>query len=222
MTILAQDLINDIANELSDVNHVTWSSVELLSYLNAATRRICLVRPDASSSVESLQLVAGTKQTIPATARRLLDVFRNLGDDGLTPGKAITTTDQRSMDLYDPDWHTETANIVVNHFMYDEETPNIFFVTPPVHAITQVHVEVKVANNPTVITDTSTENVQIDDVYEPAIRHWMLHMAYSKETDSPTSESDARFHYQAFNGLLGLKIKVDMAYTPSREVKEGK
>jgi len=109
MTILAQDLINDIAAELSDPQFVTWSADELLAYLNAATLRVCLVRPDASSSVESLQLVAGTKQSIPATARRLLGIDRNMGADGSTPGKVITSTDKRSMDLYNPNWHKDTA-----------------------------------------------------------------------------------------------------------------
>jgi len=215
-------LINDIASELSDSDNTTWGSAELLSYLNAAIRRICLFRPDASSSTESMQLVAGTKQNIPATARRLLDIVRNLGSDGATVGKAITTTDQRSMDLYNPSWHQDTATTYVNHFMYDEETPDVFYVTPPVHASTQVHIEVKVAVNPTVIADAATENVPIDDIYSPAIEHWMLHMAYRKETDSVDSIAESNFHFQAFNSLLGIKNKVDVVYSPSREVKEGK
>lgn len=222
MTILAQDLINDIAAELSDETFITWTADELLAYLNSGILRVCLLRPDASSSVESIQLVAGTKQSLPATARRLLDIFRNMGADGLTPGKAITSTDTRSMDLYSPNWHKNTAKTVIDHFMYDEETPDTFFVTPPVHATTQVHVEAKFANNPTVINDAATENVTINDVYRPALEHWMLYKAYDKETDSAHSVAEAKFHFQAFNQLFGLKNKVDVAYSPSREVKEGK
>ncbi len=222
MTILAQDLINDIADELSDSSFITWTSDELLAYLNSATLRVCLLRPDASSTVESIQLVAGTKQTLPATSRRLLDIFRNMGDDGATPGKAITSTDQRSMDLFNPNWHKDTAKTSVDHFMYDEETPDTFFVTPPVHATTDVYIEMKLANNPAVIADASTENVQVNDVYRPALEHWMLYKAYDKETDSPHSVAEAKFHFQAFNQLFGLKGKIDVSYSPSREVKEGK
>jgi len=222
MTILAQDLINDIAVDLSDTNFVTWSAAELLTYLNAGTLRVCVNRPDASSSVENLKLVPGTKQNIPSTSRRLLSINRNMGADGVTPGKIITTTDQRSMDLYNPNWHKDTAKTAIDHFMYDEETPDTFFVTPPVHAITSVYVEAKLANNPTKIVDAATENVQIDDVYRPALEHWMLYKAYEKETDSAQSISDSRFNYQAFHDLLGIKVKVDVAYSPSREIKDGK
>jgi len=222
MTILAQDLINDIADELSDADHITWSADELLTYLNSATLRVCLLRPDASSSVESIQLVAGTKQTLPATSRRLLDIFRNMGSDGATPGKIITATDQRSLDLYSPNWHKETAKTVIDHFVYDEETPDTFFVTPPAHATTDVYVEMKLANNPAIITDASAENIQVNDVYRPALEHWMLYKAYDKETDSPHSVSEAKFHFNAFGQLFGLKGSVDRAYSPSREVKEGK
>ena len=222
MTILAQDLINDIAAELSDETFITWTAAELLAYLNAAILRVCLLRPDASSSVESIQLVAGTKQTLPATARRLLDIYRNMGADGATPGKVITSTDTRSMDLFNPNWHKDTAKTAIDHFMYDEETPDTFFVTPPVHATTQVHVEMKLANNPAVIADAAIENVTINDVYRPALEHWMLYKAYDKETDSAHSVAEAKFHFQAFNQLFGLKGKIDVAYSPSREVKEGK
>lgn len=222
MTILAQDLINDIADELSDSGHVTWSAAELLAYLNAATLRVCLLRPDASSSVENMLLVAGTKQTLPTTARRLLDINRNMGSDGLTPGKIITATDQRSMDLYNPTWHTDTAKTSIDHFMYDEETPDVFYITPPAHATTNVYVEVKLANNPAIITDAAAENVQINDVYRPALEHWMLYKAYGKETDSAHSVAEAKFHFQAFNQLFGLKGQVDRAYSPSREVQEAK
>jgi len=222
MTILAQDLINDIAAELSDETFVTWTVPELLSYLNSATRRISLVRPDASSVVKTVQLVAGTKQALVTGDRRLLNVVRNMGDDGVTPGKTITSTDMRSMDLYNPSWHKDTAKTSIDHFMYDEETPDTFFVTPPVHATTQVHIEIKVAQNPTVLTDAETENLPINDVYEPAVRHWMLHRAYDKETDSPHSVRESRFHFQAFHDLLGIKVKVDVNYSPSREVKGDK
>lgn len=222
MTILAQTLINDIASELSDVDHVTWSADDLLSYLNAATRRVCLVRPDAKSSVESIQLAAGTKQSLPADARRLIDVTRNMGTDGASPGKVVTAIAQRDLDLYRPTWHSDTKKTYVDHFVYDEETPDTFFVYPPVSSTTNVYVEAKLAKNPTVLTDAATENVDIDDVYEPAIRHWMLHMAYNKETDSQASSMESKFHYQAFNDILGIKSRTDLAFSPSREVKDGK
>ena len=222
MAILAQDQINDIASELSDTSFITWSSTELLDYLNAAIRRVCLVRPDAYSDIQPVQLAAGTKQSLPAAARRLLDITRNMGTDGLTAGKVVTSTDQRSMDLYNQNWHKDPAKTAIDNFMYDEEVPQIFYVYPPVHATTAVYVEMKYAQNPPVITDAATTDIPLDDIYEPAIRHWMLHMAYAKETDSRESGSASQLHFKGFHDILGVKSQVDVMYSPSREVKEGK
>jgi len=78
------------------------------------------------------------------------------------------------------------------------------------------------ANNPTMITDAGTENVQVNDVYRPALEHWMLYKAYDKETDSASSLAESKFHFQAFNQLFGIKTKVDYVYSPSLEMKEDK
>lgn len=215
-------IVESIAKDLSDISYVTWSKIELTEYLNSALRRICLARADASSAVETVKLVAGTKQSIPASSRRLLDIVRNMGSDGTTAGKVITSVDMNSLSLYRPSWHTDTAKTAIKHFMYDDIVPKTFYVTPPVHATTNVYVEIKVSKNPVEISNVETDAISIEDVYEPAIRHWMLYRALSKETDASVSIQEAAMHMAAFNEVLGIKGKTDLTFSPSVETQEGK
>ena len=217
----AISIITDIASELNDTDYVVWSQNDLGGYLNAAQRQISLVRPDASSSVTNLTLVAGTKQTLPSTARRLLDIVRNMGT-GSTPGEPIRVIDEDTLNLYRPTWHTDTDSTTVENFVYDEKTPDTFYVYPPIPSSPAVLVEAKLSINPTELTDFDNDNISIDDVYIGPIRHWMMHLAYSKETDSMESRTMAGGHLQAFYAALGLKTQTDGIMTPSVEVKGGK
>lgn len=217
----AIDIVEDIAQELTDPSYRIWSKVNLTEYLNSALLMISEFRPDASSGIVNLTLIAGTKQSLPATARRLLDIVRNMGSDGLTPGKPIWSIDEPTLNTYRPKWHSETGKTVVRNFTYDERTPDTFYVYPPVHATITVIVEAKVAQNPTPVADVDNDVVSLNDVWESAIRMWMLYRAYSKETDSMESRSLADKHFMSFAQLLGIKMQVLKSYTPSAEIKKG-
>jgi hypothetical protein len=216
----AIDLVTGVAEELDDVSYVTWSKAELTNYLNSAQRQVALVRPDASSEISNLTLVAGTKQSLPSTARRLLDITRNMGSDGSTPGKPVRAIEEVSLDLYRPGWHSETGKTAIKNFAYKEETPRDFYVYPPVHATTTVIVEARLAVNPAEITDVDNDAISLDDVYEGPLRNWMMHLAYSKETDSIESRTLAARHEQSFYNSLGIKTKVDVGFSPSIELKK--
>lgn len=218
MTILAQDLINAIAAELSDETFVTWTEADLTGYLNSALRQLVLVRPDVSSSTENITLNPGTKQSIPITALRLLDIVRNMGADGATPGKPIWSIPEKTLNSYRPTWHSETGKSVIKNFVYDEDEPKTFYTYPPVHAVTTVIVEAKFSVMPAEITDVTVDSIPVDDVYEGPLREWMLYRAYSKETDSTESRDLARQHEKSFYQSLGIKTQVDVKLSPSKEV----
>lgn len=213
----AIDIVVEVASELSDSTYILWSKAELTEYLNDAQRQIALVRPDAASSIENITLVAGTKQAIPTTARRLLDIVRNMGA-GATPGKPIRVVEEESLNLFRPTWHSDTEKSVIKNYTYDERTPDTFYVYPP--AVVGTVVEAKLANNPTEITNVDIDAISLNDVYISPIRDWMLHRAYSKETDSSESRSLAASHRQAFYAALGIKTKVDVSASPSVELKQ--
>lgn len=216
----AIDIVEEVASELADTSYITWSKSELTGYLNDAQRQIALVRPDASSAVENITLVAGTKQSIPSDARRLLDITRNMGSDGSTPGKPIRATEAETLNLFRPTWHSEAGRTVIKNFVYDERTPDTFYVYPPAHAATTVIIEAKLAKNPTDISDVDNDAISLNDVYISPIRDWMLYRAYSKEVDSTDSRSLAVQHLNSFYQALGVKSKVDVSMSPSIELEQ--
>jgi hypothetical protein len=214
-------IVNDIAQELTDPNFRIWSKENLTDYLNSAQLLISELRPDATSAIENLTLDPGTKQTLQASHRRLLDLVRNMGSDGVTPGKPIWAITEEILNTYRPKWHSESGKTVVRNFVYDERTPSVFYVYPPVHPTIAVIVEGKIQKNPEIITDVDSEAIELNDAYVTAIKQWMLYRAYSKETDSMESRSLASEHYRAFAELMGVKVKVLREYTPSAEIKKG-
>lgn len=215
-TILVSEVLADITNELNDPNYTTWTEAQLIGYINDAMRQLVLVRPDANSIVEAITLVPGTKQTVPTTRRRLLNLIRNMGVDGATPGAAIWPTDKESLDSFNPDWHQDTAVVAIENFILDEDYPSIYYVAPPVHASTVVQVEAAFSVNPTLVT-ASGDTMTVDDIYKSSILAWALYRAYMVETESITSTQKARGHRVEFYQSLGLKAQVDTGTSPSKE-----
>jgi hypothetical protein len=216
----AVTLIQNLASEFKDTDYVLVTTDDWTSYLNDAQKQIALVRPDASYSIESITLSPGTLQTLPANGLRLLDITRNMGTDGATPGRPIRATDEDTLNLFNRNWHTATPKTEIKNFIYDERTPKNFYVTPPVHATTAVQIEVKMSVLPAEITDYQNDAISLDEIYDGAIRHWMLHRAYGKESDSPNSAQLSLSHMNSFYALLGLKTRTDVALTPSEEIAQ--
>lgn len=213
-------LISQLATDFGDDAYVLISKSEWAQYLNDAQRQVALVRPDSSQSVTSFQLVAGTKQTIPSNGLRLLSVIRNMGSDGATPGRIITMVDRATLDLYDRDWHNATASSPVDSCVLDEKMPKTFYVTPPVPSSPAVYIEANISVLPTEVSDPDNDLIALDDIYVGPLRHWMMHRAYNRESDSPGSQQQASFHLQAFYQSLGIKTRTDMGFSPSTEMKQ--
>lgn len=218
----AIDIVEGVASDLTDPNYRVWTKANLTEYLNSALLAISEFRPDVSSDIVDITLTPGsTKHALPSGHRRLIDIVRNMGVDGATPGKPIWAIDEATLNTYRPKWHSETGKTVIRNFVYDEKTPYFFYSYPPAHATTPVHVEAKVQKNPTLVTDVDNDTVSLDDVWETAIRFWMRYLAYSKETDSMESRSLAAKYLNDFGMLIGVKTNVLRAFTPSAEIKKG-
>lgn len=217
----ALTIVEDIAQDLTDPSYRIWSKENLTEYLNSAVLLISEFRPDTTSDIINLTLVPGTKQLLPEEARRLLDIVRNMGSDGSTPGKPIWSIDEPTLNTFRPKWHSEAGKTVVKNFVYDERTPSVFYTYPPVHATTTVIVEAKVQKNPDKVVDVDNDPIPLNDAYVTAIKQWMLYRAYSKETDSMDSRTLAKEHYQAFADIMGIKVQVLRDYTPSYSIERG-
>jgi hypothetical protein len=183
-----------------------------LDLLNDGQRAICLVRPDANALTAAIQLAAGTKQAIPATASRLIDVTRNMGVAGATPGRTIRFGERGVEDMVDPDWHTADTSIVVKDVLYDDKKdPTIFWTVPPVPASPAVYIEVVLAATPDDVEDADADtDINLGDIYAVALQHWMLYRAYAMQVQSTITFERAKFFFAAFFNVLGVKIRADM------------
>jgi hypothetical protein len=213
----AIDVIELCAREYQDVAYQrifkspATGSPNWLDWLNDAQRAIVLVRPDANAAVESIPLVAGTKQAIPATALRLLGVTRNMGADGLTAGPTIRLIDRGTLDDLNRNWHTATAGSSVDEVVYDEKkAPRSFYVTPPLSVAR--YIEVELSKVPTDVTDPDAGTIALADIYAGPMQAWMLHRAYGMQTQALNMFQRSQFYFTSFFNQLGVKIRGEMFF----------
>lgn len=219
MTIAASVIFDKVKRILQDETNVRWTVADLVGWFNSAQREVALLKPDALSSNTSKQLAAGTKQSIPESGLRLLDVIRNLGTDGTTPGLAITGIPRKVLDTTLPDWHSSTPSAVAKRFVFDERDPLTFYVFPPQPATGQGYVELLISLAPTDITVVSNEpsgNLSLPDLYENAIIDHILYRAFSEDSGNPLGAQKAQMHYAAFATALGQKVQAERYYAPKR------
>lgn len=213
-TILASAIITKARDILQDLTAVRWTDAEALRWLSEGQRFITMQRPDANPVLANLTMVAGTKQTLPTAAMRLLDVVRNMGVGGATPGAPISLVDRQVLDAQVADWHTQTGVTSFKHYVYDQRNPKTLYVYPPASA-TSPTIEIIYSAVPAEIATVGTA-IGIDDIYEPVLLDYFLYRALSKDAEYAGNIERAKLYFVAVNGSLGLKTTVDMATSPNK------
>jgi hypothetical protein len=219
----ALTLINLCAREYNDIlfariakspsgNVANW-----LDYLNDAQRAVALARPDSNSVTETIQLIPGSRQTIPATAVRLMDVSRNRGSDGLFSGDTIRMAERDVQDMVSRSWHrTPTGTIIRELFYNDKKDPRTYWVRPAVPpAPSTVWIEITTSKLPADLTDADTDAIALPDTYGTPMQQWMLYRAYSLATQAVNQYQRATSYFSAFFNILGVKLRNDMWLSPN-------
>jgi hypothetical protein len=201
-------LIDTAGIILQDTSQVRFPQAELMTFLNDAQREIVLHRPDARTVNGNMTCVAGSKQSIPATGLRLIDVVRN------DAGRAITQIDRKILDETLPDWHNTAADATkkIEHFVYDPADPKNFYVYP--NATVSMDIEIIYSTAPADITYSATAVITLDDIYSNAILDYMLYRAYQKDSEYAGNAERSMMHYQSFANALGIKSRADAAIDP--------
>ena len=174
------DVIDRAAIILQDASHVRYPEAELLKFFNDAQREVVLHRPDAKMVTADYDCVAGSKQSLPATGLRLIDVVRN------KDGRAITQVDRKILDETLPDWHeTAASSNKIEHYVYDPAAPKVFYLYPK--ATADFDIEIVYSEAPADITisnfSTDTQVISVDDVYAGALLDFVLMRAYQKDSE---------------------------------------
>lgn len=205
------DVINRASIILQDGSHVRYPEAELLKFFNDAQREVVLHRPDAKMVTADYDCVAGSKQTLPATGLRLIDVVRN------KDGRAITQVDRKILDETLPNWHeTAASSNKIEHYVYDPAAPKVFYLYPK--ATADFDIEIVYSEAPADITisnfATDTQVISVDDVYAGPLLDFVLMRAYQKDSEYAGNSQRAQMHYQSFQTSLGMKIQIDTALNP--------
>lgn len=198
-TITAQSIVDRAEKTLLDDTNVRWDETELLEYLNDGQREVVMFKPSAYTKNSVHQLVAGTKQTIPADGIEFVEGVRNMGVDGATPGRVVTPIRRRDLDLTRPNWHAETAAVEAKHYMFDERDPKTFYITPPQPA-TPGQVEILYSAAPPDVA--LGEVIALDDIYQTPLLYYVLSRAHAKETEAANNNRSASY-YQLFAKAVG-------------------
>ena len=217
MSVAVNDIVDKAEIILQDTTNTRWPAAELIGWLNDAQLQIVLEKPEASVTNESVALVLGTKQALPSTGITLIDVVRNMGTTGTTPGNAMRIIDRKILDAQVPDWHSAANNAAVHtHFIFDDRDPTNYYVHPGSDATNQI--EIVYSSAP--VTAAADGDITIPDVFANAILDYILYRAYSKDADYAANAQRAVGHLQAFGMSLGKQQVGEGLIDPNRDLKK--
>ena len=205
MAILASSILDNAAKQLQDDTKVTWPAAELLEWLNMGRRQIAIAKPDVFVNNESVQLVAGTKQTIPAAANIFVKLPRNMGTNGTTPGRAILPIPLNVLDEQSPNWHSAPASATALHYGFDERDPRHFYIYPPQPATAQGYAEIVYSVTPAPIG--LNDPIGLPDLYDGALFNFVMAMAYAKDSEYTRNDAKSDSYMKMAGGLVaGMSI----------------
>lgn len=210
-TILVTTVLSKASTILQD-NGTRWPQSELLGYLNEGQRAIVAIKPESGAVTASVQLVAGTRQSIPASGISLLEVRRNMGAAGTTPGKAIKIASREVLDAFRSGWASDTAKSEVVNFMFDPKTPRTFDVYPPQPSPAS-YVEMVYSCIPTDCVIGGM--ILLDDIYEIPLLEWVVYRAYLKDAEFSENANLAMVHLNAFTQAITGKNASDSNINPN-------
>jgi hypothetical protein len=190
-----------------------------LAWFNDGQRELVIKKPEAGAALETLQLVAGTEQALPAAGIMLMDMTKNLGASGTDTGETPTYIEKRDMDLYTPDWHTHRARATVQHWTVDQRVPKKFWVYPPQPAAAPGQVQILYSKLPADVGAVGSA-INIADEYQEALLDYVLYKAYLKGSKTE-HERASTAAYQRFLTALGLKEQAEEMNRPeSHKLKQ--
>ena len=212
--VTGQTIITTVSTLVQDPTNIRWLTTELLGYLNDAQREISLYKPSASVVTTNLQIVPGTRQSLPLGGLVLVDVIRNMGT-GSTPGPAIRIVAREILDSQQPTWHTSAAaSNVVKHYTYSILTPKIYYVYPYQTGNPTTFIEATYGAIP-VPLNALTDTITVDDIYVSALVNYICYRAYSKDAEYAANAAASQKYYELFMGEMTGKTQGELIANPN-------
>ncbi|WP_297669747.1 DUF6682 family protein [uncultured Desulfovibrio sp.] len=230
--LLAADVLRLVSGSLQDLEpgmEARWpwgggeeDSIGLMDFLNAGLRAIALQRPDCCAVTESIRLEPGMLQHLPTRRRNgaskdatgFCELVRNMGADGETPGRAITSV-QPEVLLTWADYAKPCC--CVDNFAYDRAANGlVYYVYPPVPDGRDVYVEATYYVPPRQITDAN-QCLGVNDSYAEALVHYILAAVLAGDNEASAAQGGkAVYHQQMFQQCMGSKAQVDTVWPKAK------
>lgn len=214
MALQARAVLLRAQRILNDQTGVLWGFDELIGWLNEGQRQVVMLRPDASSDVKDVTLVAGARQTMPEGSIRLLDIPNNLN------GRACTYVSKSTLDSYNPSWRQDTASSIVKHWLYDDKVPTRFEVYPPqpTSGFGTIQMVRSVLPTDCTLQDVAGESVDstigLPDQYDAALTDYVVYRGYSKDAAYTVRGGKAEMAWNGFLQRLGFQLATDRKFSP--------
>ncbi|HEY1129135.1 MAG TPA: DUF6682 family protein [Roseateles sp.] len=246
MTTLVRTFLRSVSTTLQDIapQFSRWTEIELVNYANYGQMAIAKYLPQAGSRVDAIRLKPGTRQDISKVLAAhivpgdgtvavdtigiaLLDVVRYMGTNGSTPGRVVRLVESETLDALDPDWHTK-AEAVVREYVFDKQLPKVFYVSPGVHAVTPVWVEISWLAAPRRIPaggepgaeayrfgGGSNELLGIDDLFVEDLQNYVVAVALLKGSKNNVNLPKAQTHTGLFISSINAQASVLTGVNPN-------
>jgi len=206
-TITIGHLVDMALDQVQDEERALWDYQDLINWYNLGTRQIVSIDPRANPITVAIKLASGIKQAIPGGGIALLDVIRNMGADGETPGRAIVPTTLDALRRSYPSYSTETASVTIYNWMPDVADRTIFRVYPASDGTT--YAEIEYGKVPTIVVydaagDWQSAFIGVKENYIDPLMNYLLSRAFGKDTDIPGNITKATLYYGLFMTGMGL------------------
>jgi len=210
-TVTAGAIIDKAVIQLIDISGVRWTRAELLKWLNDGLRQIVLMQPNAMNTPGAVQLVAGTRQTLPTGGWMLLGIYRNMGTTGTTPGRAVRIISRELLDAFNPDWHTTTASAVTKNYIYDLQDQTAYYVYPPSTGAN--YLEINYSLQPTDLTSES-QVIPMFDVYQGPLLDYIMFRACTKDAEYAAGVALGQLYLTTFTSSTNVKAQSETVGSP--------
>lgn len=129
-------------------------------------------------------------------------------------------TTRNSLDSLLPNWTTDTGTDV-EQYVYDQKSPEVFYVYPMPPADHPLNLLVSQAPAMVMITDfdTDTQLFSLDELWINPVINYIMFRAYSIDMETEANMQQAQSYLAMFANDLGLKWNTDQMF---RQMLQGK
>lgn len=193
-----QDVLLDVRPLIQDeATPYRYSNTVLLRFVNQTIRRMVMLRPDLFTTIGEITTTADTsQQTLPATAVRLVEIFR------VKNGASIEEVNRDMFDRVYPSWTTD-ASATPTKYIRHPRNPRAYFLYPrPTSGIVLIGEYVV---TPPTYNNLDTISV-LPDSYFPALVDGTVFLAESVDNEHVNS-GRAKLFFDSFTQSLGVDLQ---------------